>query len=340
MMVKPETISIIIPAYNEESRIERALDSIRGQTIEYGQIEILVIDGGSNDRTREIATQYNALVYNNEKTVPEEAKRIGLQNCKGKYVVFMDADEEFISPYQLEMRLLLFQNNPEVKAVIASGSHTPNLLPSLSRYANSFGDPFSYFLYRFDGENIGLCLEKQKYPSKSNSGKIYYASNRRIPIGDSGTTMLDFEYLTEHFKHRFSEPDFVSTKFFEVVNKSGCFGIVEGDIINHYSTVSFCTYLKKLKFRVVNNLFHEDNISGFTARSKLNNELKHRKYLFLVYCALFPIVLIDSVMMAVQKKSLTFMLHFVFVYYVLFQIAFHIFLMAFGKNPVSVIYGE
>lgn len=58
---KAPLISIVMPAYNAERTIELALRSIRMQTIA-DQIEILVIDGGSTDATREIARQYGAVI--------------------------------------------------------------------------------------------------------------------------------------------------------------------------------------------------------------------------------------------------------------------------------------
>ena len=83
------SISVIMPAYNAERTIELALRSIRMQTIA-DQIEILVIDGGSTDATREIARQYGAVILENPHRLPEPAKLIGIQRAKGRYVVKQD----------------------------------------------------------------------------------------------------------------------------------------------------------------------------------------------------------------------------------------------------------
>ena len=69
------SISVIMPAYNAERTIELALRSIRMQTIA-DQIEILVIDGGSTDATREIAQRYGATILENPHRLPEPAKLI------------------------------------------------------------------------------------------------------------------------------------------------------------------------------------------------------------------------------------------------------------------------
>ncbi len=50
-------ISIVVPTYNEEKNIERCLKALTNQTIPRDQIEIIVVDGNSHDRTREIAAE-------------------------------------------------------------------------------------------------------------------------------------------------------------------------------------------------------------------------------------------------------------------------------------------
>ena len=78
-MEKEIFFSIVMPAYNSERTIGKALKSIRDQKFDQNAIEILVIDGGSTDRTIEIAKRYKAIVISNEQQVPEAAKRLGYQ---------------------------------------------------------------------------------------------------------------------------------------------------------------------------------------------------------------------------------------------------------------------
>ena len=56
-------ISVIIPSYNEEANIARCLHSLLKQTIPREQYEIIVVDGNSKDKTREIAERYADLVF-------------------------------------------------------------------------------------------------------------------------------------------------------------------------------------------------------------------------------------------------------------------------------------
>ncbi len=85
MEKKEYLITIIMPTYNSEKTLEYSLRSIRHQIINQDQIEILMIDGGSTDKTLEIAGKYNAKVLYNERRLPEFAKQQGMMAAKGKY---------------------------------------------------------------------------------------------------------------------------------------------------------------------------------------------------------------------------------------------------------------
>ena len=84
------TISVVLPAYNEEKYITRTLASIRKLTRKPD--EIIVIDGGSTDKTKEIAQQHGARVV----TVPHRgigfARQKGLEAARGDIIAFTDSD--------------------------------------------------------------------------------------------------------------------------------------------------------------------------------------------------------------------------------------------------------
>jgi len=84
-------VSAVIPTYNSEKTLEKCLKSIRRQT--YRNLEIIVVDKFSKDRTVEIAKRYGArIIYDEgERT---RAKNIGLKKAEGKYVLFVDSDME------------------------------------------------------------------------------------------------------------------------------------------------------------------------------------------------------------------------------------------------------
>jgi len=82
-------ISIIIPALNEEDVIECCLQSLENQN--YKNFEIIVVDGGSKDRTVEIAKKYARVLTQESKTIGG-ARKEGTLAARGDILAFTDAD--------------------------------------------------------------------------------------------------------------------------------------------------------------------------------------------------------------------------------------------------------
>ena len=82
-------ISVIIPALNEEKYISNALDGLRKQT--FRDFETIVVDGGSTDRTRELAGK-GARVIILRRRGAGRARNAGARIAKGRILVFIDAD--------------------------------------------------------------------------------------------------------------------------------------------------------------------------------------------------------------------------------------------------------
>lgn len=89
-------ISIIVPVYNVEKYIERCLECLIRQTEK--DIEIILIDDGPTDRTKEICDSY-AKKYSNMSVVHKKnegvssARNLGIELSKGEYIAFVDADD-------------------------------------------------------------------------------------------------------------------------------------------------------------------------------------------------------------------------------------------------------
>jgi glycosyltransferase involved in cell wall biosynthesis len=90
MVMNNFTVSVIIPVRNAETKIGSCLNAVFSQS--YKPCEVIVVDGHSGDRTVEIASRYPAkIVYENYGTTGG-ARQVGLENSKGEYVAFTDAD--------------------------------------------------------------------------------------------------------------------------------------------------------------------------------------------------------------------------------------------------------
>ncbi len=109
-------VSVIIPAYNEESNISACLEAVQKQDFK-GKIEIIVINDGSTDKTAEIATKYPVKLIDLEQNVGKaNALNIGLKHATGDIFVFSDSDSELdISAVKLLVGFL--KENPDAGAV-------------------------------------------------------------------------------------------------------------------------------------------------------------------------------------------------------------------------------
>lgn len=89
-------ISVIIPAFNAASTLERAVKSLGISEV----VEILIIENGSTDNTREIAEgmaqkDRRIHIYESEKGV-SRARNVGLDHARGRWISFLDADDYFV----------------------------------------------------------------------------------------------------------------------------------------------------------------------------------------------------------------------------------------------------
>ncbi len=109
----PPTVSFIIPALNAERLLATCLASIRRQDYPRDCIEILLADGGSTDRTRDIAAEYGARVLHNEARRAEPGKELAFRNASGDYLCFLDTDNEIADADWLTRAVAALEAHPE-----------------------------------------------------------------------------------------------------------------------------------------------------------------------------------------------------------------------------------
>lgn len=107
-------ISIIVPARNEEGRIEALLQSLEEQSFQ--QFELLVVDDGSTDSTVMIAKRYRSVVLHNERVEHMGSGKsyacwTGAKQARGKWLLFLDADTKFVRRTSLETLLYSYADH-------------------------------------------------------------------------------------------------------------------------------------------------------------------------------------------------------------------------------------
>ncbi len=108
-------VSILINNYNYGRFLPCAIDSVLGQT--YGNIEVIVVDDGSTDNSREVIRRYGDRIIPVLKANGGQASAFnaGFRNSHGEIICFLDSDD-FYLPAKVERMVNLFQQNPRAWA--------------------------------------------------------------------------------------------------------------------------------------------------------------------------------------------------------------------------------
>ena len=108
-------VSVVIPTYNRADTIQRAISSVQSQTLQ--DWECIVIDDGSTDHSAELimricATDPRVKLVRQANQGFAGARNTGLRNGQGKYIAFLDSDDEFL-PHHLELLSAFLEAHPE-----------------------------------------------------------------------------------------------------------------------------------------------------------------------------------------------------------------------------------
>jgi len=97
--IKKNTISVIVPVFNDEKRIARCIQSVKNQ--KHINLELIIIDDGSDDTSAQIADLYASTdrrikVIKSKNRGPAAARNIGIRSSIGEFIFFLDSDDYLI----------------------------------------------------------------------------------------------------------------------------------------------------------------------------------------------------------------------------------------------------
>lgn len=131
-----KNISVIIPTYNRAHHLAKAVDSVFCQT--YKPFEIIIVDDGSTDNTKQIVSDYaDKVVYISQKNSgPSAARNRGIRAAQGDFIAFLDSDDAW-APEKLEKQVNLISESPKL-GLIGTGYYNcdqnlenPTIHPSM-----------------------------------------------------------------------------------------------------------------------------------------------------------------------------------------------------------------
>lgn len=177
-----DLVSIIVPIYNVEKYLVRCVDSILNQ--DYGNIEIILIDDGSTDRSGEMANEYaemndNVTVIHQRNQGLSVARNRGIDEANGKWLSMVDSDDYLSEKYVSKMVEAATKTNADL--VICGYSNVTendekvrdNIVPSMTVTQNNFWDEF--YSRKYEGAVFAVAWNKLYSRHIFESGLRYKA---------------------------------------------------------------------------------------------------------------------------------------------------------------------
>lgn len=177
-----ELISVIIPVYNVEKYIEKCVNSVVNQT--YTNLEIILVDDGSKDLSGEICDRLSQMdtritCIHKENGGLSDARNVGLEHIKGKYVTFIDSDD-YIDEKYIEMLYFTIKKY-NVKFVISNYRK----VYEDTEYQKS-SDCYDEKVFTKEDALSALYLDEFEYQFTMAVGKLYSVrmfDNVKFPVG-------------------------------------------------------------------------------------------------------------------------------------------------------------
>ncbi|RDZ35269.1 MULTISPECIES: glycosyltransferase family A protein [unclassified Haloferax] len=161
-------ISVVIPAYNAESTISSAIESVLSQS--YDNYEIIVVDDGSKDNTvsviRNEFDENLTLIQHNDNKGAAAARNTGINASNGEFISFLDSDDQYCKSKLKKQYMCLKQKDEDYVAVHSKEKKEQNSLP------RKIEDYIGHKLQVFDKYDEDLPVSKHKLDLLSADSKF------------------------------------------------------------------------------------------------------------------------------------------------------------------------
>jgi len=235
------TVSVVIPTYNAARYVEAAVDSVLGQT--FRDVEVLVVDDGSTDETEPVLAGYgNAIRYlRQENGGVSAARNRGIQESKGRYVAFLDADDMWF-PEKLARQIAALESSRQHRAcssahLVCTESLTPlavqrsvrsdSTLEDLLLRGNVVGTPSSVLcdrsLFSISGSfdlSLSQCADWDMWVRLATITEFLYLNEPLVAYRQHGSNMSADPALLERDSVRVLEKGFELPSLPHVVRRA------------------------------------------------------------------------------------------------------------------------
>lgn len=295
--IQAPLVSIIVPIYNAEKYLNRCIDSILSQTMP--DFELLLIDDGSKDESGCICDEYaeedaRVKVFHKPNGGVSSARNLGIDYAKGKYIIFIDSDDYWLSPDCLESLSLMMDEmgcdcvRGEYQGVDEIGNVVVG--PKVKRELEGrLLTPYELLRYGLSGEFLGVLFMFRR----STIGDLRYDEQQSFleDMDFISRFMIKAQtcaYTSECFYAYFKRNDSVSNSpkyanvecSFKMSDKFGSYSkLTNGNLKRYYIFYSIMMYLWSLSTLAMNPYYEQREL----LISKLElNRLWHRSILLVL----------------------------------------------------------
>ena len=228
-------VSVVIATYNRANEIMRAIDSVRGQN--YPNKEIIVVNDGSTDNTRQILEQQSDIVLINNKTNLrlQKSLNIGCRASRGKYIARLDDHDMWIDSSKLQKQVNFLESHPQVgvlgtSANLGEREISNPLTDKKIRHQILFRCPFSHMTIMMRKEAYEKCGQYDEALIYSEDWDLWMKIGQKYELAnipDITTFINEQEGLTSKFlvsqyqctkvllgRYRYTYPYFIISSFY------------------------------------------------------------------------------------------------------------------------------
>lgn len=244
-----DTLSFIVPVYNVEKYIASCIESLLHQNESNGNIEIILVDDGSTDRSFEICKEYERQfdkikVFHQKNMGANVARNLGLEQATGEWVCFVDSDdwvdEELYRVLSTERSkdwdIIIYSYKKVTKRKICSGA--PN-----AKYMEIYGEEF---------KKLEEAALNKTAPGKYNSSciditlvwnKLYrrkFLQDNHLQFEPSMTKIQDLEFNLNVYSRARKAVYLDKELYYYRINEDSVTHRYQPDIIEKFNIVNSC----------------------------------------------------------------------------------------------------
>ena len=304
------SVSIVIATRNSERTLSRCLSSVRNQDYP-SALEIILADGGSKDKTLDIAKQFRAKVLKvpENKQNAEYNKGIAVNAAKNEILLMIDHDN--ILPHKNWLKKMI-EPLIEDSTIIGSGVLRFNYhkkMTFVDRYSALFGgsDPVTIFFNKSAHQGYlydGFHLKGELIEERDNYFKVGLDPSRLPALGGNGSILR-----RKLLKYANAKPGY----FFHIdihvdLAKKGytTYAFVKDSII-HLTDTSFVSFLRRRRYFIEKYHFVDQSKRRYSIYDPKQDKLG--LVLFIIYTSTFVLPLIDSMRGFIKIKDFAWFLH-------------------------------